>query len=758
MAIAGTTGGSRSRPPDVRRIRERTSRSRLMADRLGRWGVAAGGAGIIAAILGILLFILVEVWPLFGGARVTPVAPLVDPRIDPVALVVDEYRAFAISLDRHGRVAVIDLERGIVQDGRQPIAGSGDDGPAEPAITALAPSSGRPVLAAGRADGSVVVRTVGFDVTFDAEGKRQVHPRLSEPTVLRAGEETGAVTRLAATASSSGDELAIIAMFEDGSLHVFHTTREENDFTGEVETSVEDRALAAPAGTVDALAVSARADRMLVATGDGRLLLYEAGADGPSSVSEPGPPVGALAWLVGERAAVVGRASGAIEIWFPIRREGESRARLEHVRDLPAHDAPIAGIAPSLRNKGFAVLDRDGGVGLYHSTSRRKLWSDRLDLPAPGGTLVLAPRANGLLVGAAGTIARFDVDNPHPEVSLRSLFGRVWYEGYDGPAWVWQSTGGTDDAEPKLSLTPLLAGTLKGTFYSLFLAIPIGVLGAMYASQFMHPRLRNVVKPMVEIMAALPSVVLGFLAGLWLAPIAQRVFPGMMLTLLTIPLAIVVTGALWSRLPARQRERFPDGFEVLPWGLAIALAIGVSLRLSPVVEKLVFDGSFTGWLHAATGMPYDQRNAVIVGIAMGFAVIPIIFSVSEDAFSNVPRSLVSGSLALGATRWQTVVRVVLPTASPGIFSAVMIGFGRAIGETMIVLMATGNTPIMSWFPFNGFRTLSANIAVEIPEAPYGGTLYRTLFLSALLLFALTFVINTVAEVVRQRLRRRFANI
>jgi phosphate transport system permease protein len=157
-------------------------------------------------------------------------------------------------------------------------------------------------------------------------------------------------------------------------------------------------------------------------------------------------------------------------------------------------------------------------------------------------------------------------------------------------------------------------------------------------------------------------------------------------------------------------------------------------------------------------MTYDQRNAVVVGLAMGFAVIPIIFAISEDAFSNVPQNLVSGSLALGANRWQTVTRVVLPTASPGIFSAVMIGFGRAVGETMIVLMATGNTPIMDWSPFNGFRTLSANIAVEIPEAPVGGTLYRALFLAALVLFALTFLVNTAAELVRQRLRERYSRL
>ena len=162
-----------------------------------------------------------------------------------------------------------------------------------------------------------------------------------------------------------------------------------------------------------------------------------------------------------------------------------------------------------------------------------------------------------------------------------------------------------------------------------------------------------------------------------------------------------------------------------------------------MIESALFGGPFPQWLLDTFGIRYDQRNAIVVGLAMGFAVIPIIFAISEDAFSNVPQHLTAGSLALGASRWQTVTRVVLPTASPGIFSAVMVGFGRAVGETMIVLMATGNTPITDWSPFNGFRTLSANVAVEIPEAPAGGTLYRTLFLAALLLFVLTFLVNTL---------------
>jgi phosphate transport system permease protein len=148
----------------------------------------------------------------------------------------------------------------------------------------------------------------------------------------------------------------------------------------------------------------------------------------------------------------------------------------------------------------------------------------------------------------------------------------------------------------------------------------------------------------------------------------------------------------------------------------------------------------------------------VVGIAMGIAVIPTIYSIAEDAIFSVPKQLSLGSLALGATPWQTLVGVVLPTASPGIFSAVMIGMGRAVGETMIVLMATGNTAVMDFSMFQGLRTLSANIAVELPESEVGSTHFRLLFVAGLVLFIFTFVLNTLAEVVRQRLRQKYSTI
>jgi phosphate transport system permease protein len=259
-------------------------------------------------------------------------------------------------------------------------------------------------------------------------------------------------------------------------------------------------------------------------------------------------------------------------------------------------------------------------------------------------------------------------------------------------------------------------------------------------------------------MAALPSVILGFLAGLWLAPLMERIFPAIVIMPFFIILSIVIALLIWKILPALGKGRYRHGAEALFLIPFIIGAVYASIQLGSPFESFLFGGDYREWFANVLGLKYDQRNAVVVGIAMGFAVIPLIFTISEDAMSNVPNTLRSASLALGATPWQTAVRVVLPAASPGIFSAIMIGFGRAVGETMIVLMATGNTPIMDWNLFNGFRALSANIAVEIPEAPFGGTLYRVLFLAALLLFITTFIINTLAETVRRRMRLRYSKL
>src|SRR5258706_819795 len=289
-------------------------------------------------------------------------------------------------------------------------------------------------------------------------------------------------------------------------------------------------------------------------------------------------------------------------------------------------------------------------------------------------------------------------------------------------------------------------------------AIPVALSAALYTALFAPARLRSFVTPVVEIMARLPSVVVGFLAGIWLAPMIERNTVGTLLLGPMVPVVILCGALLWQRVPAEARRRAPHGVEL---GMTLVLVLaGAALcfALAPSMERLVFGGDFKAWLLSTLSLKYDTRNCVVIGFAMGLAVVPIIFTISEDALSGVPSSLKAASLALGATPWQTATRVIVPTASAGIFSAVMLGLGRAAARTIIVLLATGNTPILEWSVFNGMRTLAANIAVEISEAPPGGTLYRVLFLAALLLFVLTFVVNTAAELMRQRLRRKYSVI
>ncbi len=729
--------------------RGETPRRRLVRDRLARWVVTAGGLAIIVSILGILVFILAEVWPLTRPAAVERAGAIRLPGGVPLALLADEHRSHVAALGGDGVVRVVRTADGRVVLAQPFLT------PAVRLTAAAVPPEGR-FFAASTADGRAVLAPVEFAIEF-AGDRRVVTPRLGQPVVLELDPQHRPLGPLAAQLDAEGNAAAA-AVLAGGGLALVRRTTEENLLSGETTESLERFPLAAP-HAITALALDPDRRNLYAGTRGGELLRWGIAPEGPGAgraVSAGGVPVTALTLLIGGRSLVVGQGSGALSVWLTVPH-GEDAVRLVRARDFPAHDAAIVAVAPSMRDKGFLALDEGGGLGLYHSTAHRTLWRGRSPLPG-GRTLAFAPKVDGAYVAAAGRLAALVIRNPHPEVTWKSLFGKVWYEGYERPELVWQSSGGTDDFEPKLSLTPLLVGTLKGTFYSLLLAIPLGVFGAMYASQFMHPTYKRVLKPLIEIMAALPSVVLGFLAGLWLAPRVERALPGLFLMLVVLPLAVLGAGALWWRLPRRLRGRFHVGVEAILFVFVLAGAIWLCLALSAPFERLAFGGDFQGWLLRTTGLPYDQRNAVVVGLAMGFAVIPIIFAIAEDAFSNVPPNLVAGSLALGADRWQTVTRVVLPTASPGIFSAVMVGFGRAVGETMIVLMATGNTPIMSWNPFNGFRTLSANIAVEIPEAPHGGTLYRTLFLAALLLFLLTFVVNTAAELVRQRLRERYAQL
>lgn len=246
------------------------------------------------------------------------------------------------------------------------------------------------------------------------------------------------------------------------------------------------------------------------------------------------------------------------------------------------------------------------------------------------------------------------------------------WTGYDKPEYIWQPVGQIK----KYNIIPLIVGSLKTALLGLLFAVPLAVGAAIYVSQLARPRVREIVKPTIEMLSGIPSVVVGFFALLVMATFLQKVF----------------------------------GYET-------------------------------------------RLNAFVAGIALSFAVIPIVFSIAEDALTSVPRSYTQAALALGASRWQTAWQIVLPAALPGVFAATMLGFGRAIGETMIVLMVC-SASVMSWSVFDSARSITTTIAAEMGEVVNGGQHYRILFMLGALLFAVTFVSNMIAEVVMNRLKHK----
>ncbi|MGV3773502.1 MAG: phosphate ABC transporter permease subunit PstC [Verrucomicrobiales bacterium] len=257
--------------------------------------------------------------------------------------------------------------------------------------------------------------------------------------------------------------------------------------------------------------------------------------------------------------------------------------------------------------------------------------------------------------------------------SWRMMLQPYQWSGYDKPEYIWQPVSEIH----KYNIVPLIIGSLKVTLVALLFSIPLSLGAAIYVSQLASVRVKEIVKPLIELLAGIPSVVLGFFALIVMATYVQNIF----------------------------------GFE-------------------------------------------SRLNALVAGIALGLAVIPVVFSISEDALTSVPRSYTQAALALGSSRWQAAWQIVLPAALPGVFGAVVLGFGRAIGETMIVLLASGNASIMSWNLADSTRTITATIAAELAETVFGGHHYRILFTIGLLLFVVTFLANLCGELIIHRLKNK----
>ena len=736
---------------EVRATASAQRRWRHIKDKMTTATITAGGIGVLLSILLIFFYLLYEILPLFTSADIELEEQFtLSVSEAPLYHAMEEQTEIGFRLGNQGDALFFNAHTGAeMLRGQLPLSS---------AISSFAlESEDSRVFAVGQDDGRVLIVKHDYRVSYPGD-KRLITPMLRYPygeTGVKLAD--GALDRLALR--DTEDALLLVGV-SNGHLVGRRWTREEDFLTEEV--TLEEEVLELPTLDVSAdyLLIGPRQHWLYVLSrqGDYRLIDMRSLNIADRGRLTEGGNLTDVRFLLGGISLLTATDKGEISQWFVVRDASrEAGYRLQFVRRFEAESIP-SELVSEHRRKGFLSVSRDGHLDIYHSTSQRKLLSQDLETQQVSG-LAIAPRADALLVESGqGDILRYAVHNEHPEVSWSVLWSKIWYESYPEPDYVWQSSAADNDFEPKYSFAPLAFGTLKAAFYAMLIAAPLAICGAIYTAYFMAPALRRKVKPIIELMEALPTVILGFLAGLWLAPFIERNLPAVFSVFIAMPLAILGFAWCWSRIPADWRNRVPDGWHpVLLVPVVIAVVMGC-VELSAPMERAFFSGDMRAWLTNDLGIAFDQRNALVVGVAMGFAVIPTIFSIAEDAIFSVPKHLSYGSLALGATPWQSLVGVVMPTASPGIFSALMIGMGRAVGETMIVLMATGNTPIMDANIFEGMRTLAANIAVEIGETEVDSSHYRVLFLAAFVLFMFTFVVNTVAETVRQRLRQRYGNL
>ena len=727
-------------------------------DRLAEVFIRIGGVLVIVSVIWILVMISRVALPLFYPASAKVVAPFKLPAS------ISSSKVLAVGTEENQQGAFILDETGAfhflkVADGTISASIKVPDIPTGAIRITSTEYVGKSAYNLLWDNGAITSVSVALSSSKDAKGKISLSQEVTNRENLSFAASSDILQSFARPIEGKG-AVRVDRMAGDR-LRITYQLLEKDLLGNEKRNSSSTEIKDPLPGALTAFTVDTKGHYLYAGTDNGMLLRWDVSEPGQIRLldslpaSEKRQAITSLALVLGDVSIAVGDASGSLTTWFPVKvaGSGEDR-RLARIHTLRPNNEKISLIIPSPRDKTlFSVNSAE--IHVDHMTSERNLLTIK-----PGSPIVhaaLSPKGNTLAtLDSKSTLTVWKLDIPHPEISFSTLFGKVWYEGYDKPEYAWQSSAANDDFEPKLSLVPLVFGTIKATLFAMLFAVPLALLAALYTSQFMSPKLKGRIKPVVEIMAAIPSVVIGFLAGLWLAPLIDKSVLTVFLSLIIVPVMLLVTIFFWKRIrTASLLQRTTRGLEFVAMIPVVILGIYLAFLLSGVAEINLFAGDFKQWLFSTLGVRYDQRNSIIIAIALGFAVIPIIFTIAEDAISNVPRNLTAASLALGASRWQTAWRVVLPSALPGVFSAVMIGFGRAIGETMIVLMATGNTPIMSWSLFNGLRSLSANIAVEIPEAPLNSSLYRVLFLSAVLLFIFTFIINTGAEALRQRFRKKY---
>ncbi|HEY7840735.1 MAG TPA: phosphate ABC transporter permease [Gammaproteobacteria bacterium] len=584
----------------------RHRRWRHFKDVTARYLMALGGIATIFAIAVIAFYLLYVVIPMFYPARIEPVAAYPQPggaTAETVHFAMEEQREIGLRLTADGTAIFFRAANG------EPISEKRLFADSVPVTAFGAGDPSQYVFGFGRADGTVLIAKHRYDVSYPND-VRLITPGITfplgeAPVVVDAGGN--AIRKLAV--QYDGDAATIAALTEDARILLVNLEMEGSLLSKEVKLARTEAAIPVE-GRITHLRIDVEQRELYLADEGGFIYYYDiSNKSSPRLIQRvdavpDGTRITSMEFLSGGISILAGDSRGVITQWFPVR-DPDNNYTLQHVRDFQSQKAPITAITPEYFRKGFAAADADGYLALYHTTANRTVKVEKLEQDGIS-RVAISPRANGALLETGGGQLRYlELHNEHPEVSWQSLWGRVWYESRQQPEYIWQSSSATSDFEPKFSLTPLLFGTVKATFYAMLFSIPLAILGAMYTAYFMSARMRQMVKPTIEIMAALPTVILGFLAGLWLAPFIERHMPGFFACLLVMPLSILVASWFWHFLPDRVRLVVPDGWEAALLVPVILVAGAVSFALSQPLEIMFFGGNMPLWITNELGIGYS---------------------------------------------------------------------------------------------------------------------------------------------------------
>ncbi|HEX2140528.1 MAG TPA: phosphate ABC transporter permease, partial [Woeseiaceae bacterium] len=601
--------------------RDARRRLRTLKDHAVRYAVSIGGIGVIIAIALIFFYLLQVVLPLFKPATMAAghSFDMPGPPSRTLHLSLEEHGGIGARYTAAGQVLFFDTADGRILD-RVMLT---DEGVMASALGVSSLADDGVVI--GLDDGRILATETEYAISYPGN-KRTVatgieYPLGAEPVVV---DEAGRAV-IAVSGRVGEEDARFVSVLADGTVVVTHVAMETSFLTGELTVAESvNQELDVRVGNGE-LPVFALLDPMqewiYLASQSGDAAALRRGPDGFAlnerlQLVDPGERLTELTFLTGGISLLAGTDRGRILQWFPVR-DPENEYRLQRVRSFDGPDSPVTALAPEHRRKGFAAGHADGTLGLHYTTSTRTLVERKVgDLPIR--ELTLSPRANRIVAETGDNLFRqWHVENEHPEISWSALWGRIWYESYPEPDYVWQSSSASNEFEPKFSLLPLSFGTLKAAFYAMLVAMPLAIMGAIFTAYFMSPAMRRAVKPTIEIMEALPTVILGFLAGLWLAPLLEANLAALFLLLVLLPGGMVLCGFLWQQMPATIRNRVPGGWEPLLLMLPVLILGWLAFALGPPIETAFFGGNLPQWISNRLGIDYSQRNSLVVGIAMG---------------------------------------------------------------------------------------------------------------------------------------------